>query len=142
MRRQNRKNKPLTNEALRCIVILSSDEQNDEDKAERKENKQLNRINEFTKRYNLVLMKIIRRGIMGDYVRNQQFYRAIAYMKAGKADAIVAVNMDAISSGIADAYYKIGLVKEHGFRIITVDEKELQLYLYEPPKKAEEVAVC
>jgi DNA invertase Pin-like site-specific DNA recombinase len=59
-------------------------------------------------------------------------------MKAGKADAIVAVNLDAISSGVADAYYKIGLVKEKGFRLITVDEKEQYLYLYEPPKRETE----
>jgi DNA invertase Pin-like site-specific DNA recombinase len=135
MRRGSRKTKPISKEPLRCIVFLSSDEEHDEYAAERKENKQLNRINEFAKRNNLVPMKIVRRGIMGTRIRNEFFYRAIAYMKAGKADAIVAVNLDAISSGVADAYYKIGLVKENGFRLITVDEKEQYLYLYEPPKR-------
>lgn len=105
----------------------------------KKEDKQLNRINEFTKRNNLLPVRIFRRGIMGTGVRNRLFYNAIAYMKAGKADAIVAVNMDAISSGVADAYFKVGLVREHGFRMITVDEKEQYLYLYEPPKKKQEV---
>jgi len=141
MRRSNRNYKPISNVPLKCIVFLSSDEEHDEYIAEKNEQKQLNRINEFTKRNNLIPKKIIRRGIMGVGVRNQMFYRAIAYMKAGKADAIVAVNMDAISSGVADAYYKVGLVKEHGFRIITVDEKEQYLYLYEPPKKKLEVEV-
>jgi DNA invertase Pin-like site-specific DNA recombinase len=138
MRRGSRKTKPISKEPLRCIVFLSSDEEHDEYAAERKENKQLNRINEFAKRNNLVPMKIVRRGIMGIRIRNEFFYRAIAYMKAGKADAIVAVNLDAISSGVADAYYKIGLVKENGFRLITVDEKEQYLYLYEPPKRETE----
>jgi DNA invertase Pin-like site-specific DNA recombinase len=138
MRRGSRKTKPISKEPLRCIVFLSSDEEHDEYAAERKENKQLNRINEFAKRNNLVPMKIVRRGIMGTRIRNEFFYRAIAYMKAGKADAIVAVNLDAISSGVADAYYKIGLVKENGFRLITVDEKEQYLYLYEPPKRETE----
>jgi DNA invertase Pin-like site-specific DNA recombinase len=138
MRRGSRKTKPISKEPLRCIVFLSSDEEHDEYAAERKENKQLNRINEFAKRNNLVPMKIVRRGIMGTRIRNEFFYRAIAYMKAGKADAIVAVNLDAISSGVADAYYKIGLVKEKGFRLITVDEKEQYLYLYEPPKRETE----
>jgi DNA invertase Pin-like site-specific DNA recombinase len=138
MRRGSRKTKPISKEPLRCIVFLSSDEEHDEYAAERKENKQLNRINEFAKRNNLVPMKIVRRGIMGTRIRNEFFYRAIAYMKAGKADAIVAVNLDAISSGVADAYYKIGQVKEKGFRLITVDEKEQYLYLYEPPKRETE----
>lgn len=94
MRRGSRKTKPISKEPLRCIVFLSSDEEHDEYAAERKENKQLNRINEFAKRNNLVPMKIVRRGIMGTRIRNEFFYRAIAYMKAGKADAIVAVNLD------------------------------------------------
>lgn len=141
MRKRNNNYKPIAESPLRCVVFLSSEEKNDECLAEKKENKQLNRINGFTKRNNLVPVKILRRGIMGVGVRNELFYKAIAYMKAGKAEAIVAVNMDAISSGIADAYYKVGLVKEHGFRIMTVDEKEQYLYLYEPPKKEVEVEV-
>lgn len=135
MRRKNRNYKPISSKPTRCIVFLSSDEEQDEYLAEKKENKQLNRINEFVEKNNLIPMKIVRRGIMGVRIRNEFFYRAISYMQAGKAEAIVAVNMDAISSGIADAYYKVGLVKEAGFRIITVDEKEQYLYLYEPPKK-------
>lgn len=135
MRRKNRGNKPICDSPSRCIVFLSSDEEHDCNLAERKENKQLNRINEFAKNNNLIPMKIIRRGIMGNGIRNQFFYQAIEYMKAGKADVLVAVNMDAISSGVADAYHKIGLVKEAGLRIMTVDEKEQYLYLYEPPKR-------
>ena len=139
MRRGNRDHKPISNKPIKCIVFLSSDEEQDEYMAKKKEDKQLNRINEFTKRNNLLPVRIFRRGIMGTGVRNRLFYNAIAYMKAGKADAIVAVNMDAISSGMADAYFKVGLVREHGFRMITVDEKEQYLYLYEPPKKKQEV---
>lgn len=139
MRRGNRDYKPISYKPLKCIVFLSSDEEQDEYMAKKKEDKQLNRINEFTKRNNLLPVRIFRRGIMGTGVRNRLFYNAIAYMKAGKADAIVAVNMDAISSGVADAYFKVGLVREHGFRMITVDEKEQYLYLYEPPKKKQEV---
>ena len=139
MRRGNRDYKPISNKPIKCIVFLSSDEEQDEYMAKKKEDKQLNRINEFAKRNNLLPVRIFRRGIMGTGVRNRLFYNAIAYMKAGKADAIVAVNMDAISSGVADAYFKVGLVREHGFRMITVDEKEQYLYLYEPPKKKQEV---
>ena len=51
-------------------------------------------------------------------------------MRSGKADAMVVVNADAISYGIADAYYKVGIVNQEGFRFFTVDEKELKLNLY------------
>lgn len=63
---------------------------------------------------------------------NGYYREAIAYMKAGKAEALVLVNMAAVSNGIADAYYKVGLVVEAGFRVFTVDEKEQELYLYQP----------
>ena len=56
-------------------------------------------------------------------------------MKQGKAEAVVCVNIDTISYGIADAYYRVGLIKEAGFRIFTVDENELMMHLYMQPKK-------
>lgn len=129
--------KPLCSELTKCVVILSSNEHDDEDVAMRKEHKQWNRINEFTKKNNLEPMKIYRRGIMGQGVLNEYYRNAIAYMRSGKADALVVVNMAMISSGIADAYYKVGQVVEAGFKVYTVDEKEQSLYLYQPPVRKE-----
>ena len=134
MRRKNRGKKAISNYPIRCIVFLSSNEEHNEDAAERKEDKQLRRIQEFVDANNLIPVKIIRRGILAAGVRNEFFKMAIRWMQEGKAEAIVTVNMDAISSGIADAYYKIGMVKESGYRLFTVDEKEPVLYLYTPPK--------
>lgn len=135
MRRKGRNKKPLCKEMTKCVVILSSFEENDEDLAIKKEDRQWNRINEFTKANNLEPMKIIRRGIMGPMIMNQYFREAISYMKAGKADALVVVNMAAVSCGIADSYYKVGQVVEAGFKVYTVDEKEQSLYLYQPPRE-------
>lgn len=104
-------------------------------KAEEAENRQLNRIREFTKQNNLIPVAIVRRGIMGRVVYNRYFSGAIECMRQGKAEAVVCVNMDTISYGIADAYYRVGLIKEAGFRIFTVDEKEPMMHLYMPPKK-------
>lgn len=137
MRRKGRGKKPLVLTPMKCIVILSSNEEHDEDKAAEIENRQLKRINEFTKDNNLIPMKIIRRGIMGRMIYNQYFNGAIQNMKQGKADAIVCVNLDSISYGEADSYYRVGLVREAGYRLFTVDEKEPMLYLYKPPKKKE-----
>lgn len=62
---------------------------------------------------------------------------AIRYMRAGKADALIVTNLDAISDGIADSYLKIGAVREAGFRLFSVDEKEPKVDLYIPPKRGD-----
>ena len=69
-------------------------------------------------------MKVFRRGIFGRRLRDEVFYKAIRYMRAGKADALIVTNLDAISDGIADSYLKIGAVREAGYRLFSVDEKE------------------
>ena len=135
--RLGRKKKQLTVQPIKCVVMLSSDEEHDCIVAEKKENKQLNRIMEFADNNNLIPMKIFRRGIFGRRLRNEVFYKAVRYMRTGNADALVVTNLDAISDGIADSYFKIGIVREAGFRLFSVDEKEPKLYLYEPPKRGD-----
>lgn len=49
MRRKGRGKKPLVLTPMKCIVILSSNEEHDEDKAAEIENRQLKGINEFIK---------------------------------------------------------------------------------------------
>ena len=132
MRRAGRKKKPLTIQPIKCVVMLSSDEEHDYIAAEKKENKQLKRIMEFADNNNLIPMKVFRRGIFG-----RRFYRTIRYMRAGKADALIVANLDAISDGIADSYLKIGVVREAGFRLFSVDEKEPKVDLYIPPKRGD-----
>ena len=101
------------------------------------EDKQLKRIMEFADNNNLIPMKIFRRGIFGRRLRDEVFYKAIRYMRAGKADALIVTNLDAISDGIADSYLKIGAVREAGFRLFSVDEKEPKVDLYIPPKRGD-----
>ena len=69
MRRAGRKKKPLTIQPIKCVVMLSSDEENDCIAAEKKENKQLKRIMEFADNNNLIPMKVFRRGIFGRRLR-------------------------------------------------------------------------
>ena len=138
MRRAGRKKKPLTIQPIKCVVMLSSDEENDCIAAEKKENKQLKRIMEFADNNNLIPMKVFRRGIFGRRrLSDEVFYRAIRYMRAGKADALIVTNLDAISDGIADSYLKIGAVREAGYRLFSVDEKEPKVDLYIPPKRGD-----
>ena len=128
---------PLTIQPIKCVVMLSSDEEHDCIAAEKKEDKQLKRIMEFADNNNLIPMKIFRRGIFGRRLRDEVFYKAIRYMRAGKADALIVTNLDAISDGIADSYLKIGAVREAGFRLFSVDEKEPKVDLYIPPKRGD-----
>lgn len=118
------------NHFIPCVVILSVDEPDNELLIEKKENKQLNYINDYAKSHNLLIMKIIRKGCFGKDGKKRSFHRAISFMEQGKAEALLIANMDSISFGIADAYYRIGIIKEKGLRIFTVDEGELDMKLY------------
>ena len=120
------------NRATKCIIILSSKENDDWDEARRKENKQLNYINKYAKSHNLICMEIIRRGCMGPSEMNRILMGAIGKLKKGKAEVILVANILSISRSIRDAYTQIGKVAEAGYRIISVDEGELRFKLYDP----------
>ena len=139
MRRHSRKKKIVaaTGKTIRCVAILSSREMVNEDIAERVENKQMNRINEFACRNNMINMHTIRYGIMGPMVRRKKFDQAIRYLRSGKADAIVTTNVWNISEGIRDGYDKLGAVHEAGFHLYSIDDKETRLNLYIPPLSIE-----
>ena len=122
-RRKRRKAKrKIVKEQIPCIVYLSSNEESSFELAEMKENRQLRYINEYADVHGLIPMKIVRRGCFGPAVRNKLFQDCLYLMKQGKVSALLVANMDAISSGLADAYRKVGMVQEQGCRIISVDE--------------------
>jgi hypothetical protein len=126
-RKAKRKKKIL--EEIPCIIFLSSTEKDSFDLAERKENKQLKYISEYADAHGLVPVRIVRRGCMGRKVSNDMFLNCIRLMENGRANAILVANMDLISTTESDAYYKVGLVREKGFRMFSVDEGELKLEL-------------
>ena len=126
-RKEKKKHKAA--EEIPCIIFLSSNENSSFDLAEIKENRQLKYINEYADAHGLIPVRIVRRGCMGARVRNDMFFRCIRTMHSGRARAILVTSMDLISSGEADSYYKVGLVRENGFRIFSVDEGELELNL-------------
>lgn len=123
------KKKAITKEEIPCIVFLSSSNRDSEEIAERRENKQLHYINEYADAHGLIPMKIVRRGCFAPAVCNDLFKKCIYMMCAGKAQAILVANMECISTSEADSYYKVGLVRQHGFRLFSVDEGELKLEL-------------
>lgn len=120
--------------STRCIVILSSSERENWDKAKKKEDKQLNYINKYARSHNLEPMEIVRRGCFGQYEMNRIFANNIAKLKAGKAEAILVANVLSIADGVADAYLKAGKVAEAGFELITVDDGKLLFDIYDSGK--------
>ena len=127
MRRKYKKVEPV-----KCIVILSSTETDDWDKAKRKEDRQLRYINSYAKKHSLIPMEIVRRGCFGAIETNKLLNRVINKLDSGKADAVLVANAMSISRGVADAYAKVGKVIEAGHRFITVDEGEVRFRLYNP----------
>lgn len=71
---------------------------------------------------------VYRHGL-GQYEVNRHFESMVNSIKSRKHDGILIVNMSSVSTGIADAYAKIGKVIEAGGHIITVDEGDLRLLL-------------
>ena len=125
-KRKAKKKKQILEE-IPCIVFLATNERESFDLAEFKENKQLNMINEYADAHGLVPIRIVRKGCMGQAVTNKIFNQCIERMHKGRARAILLARMEYISSCVADSYYKVGQVRENGFRIFTVDEGELSL---------------
>ena len=123
---------PSKKNDIKCIVILSSSEKDDWDKAKKKEDKQLNYINAYAKKNHLIPMEIVRRGCLGPMEMNKILYNVIKKMDSGKAEAILVANALSISNSISDAYLKIGKVSQAGYRFISVDEGELFFKLFDP----------
>ena len=124
-RREKRKvkKKKTVEMEIPCIIFLSTDEHDSFDLAEAKENRQLKYICEYADAHGLVPVRIVRRSCMGQGVCNELFKKCIRYMHVGRPKAILVANMSLISTSEADAYYKIGMVRENGFQIFSVDDK-------------------
>lgn len=129
LKRKIKKRNHSTNEEIPCIIFLSSNEHESFDVAEVKENRQLKYINQYAYAHGLVPIRIVRRSCMGRKVCTDILVNCIRFMEKGRADAIIVANMETISYGEADAYHKVGMIREKGFRIFSVDEGELKMNL-------------
>ena len=129
--RKNRKKKKLSYGGLRCIVILSSNDNDNEERARKKEDAQRKYIFEYADAHDLIPMAVIRRGVMGQSVMNSMYDNTIYMMCCGRAEALLLCNMASVSRDTADAYVKVGKAVGAGFRVVTVDEGELKLNLYQ-----------
>lgn len=106
-----------------CIAYLSVEA--DLKSVDRLEDKQLKYIREYAKAHNIKIVGVMRRHgfSMNDVFRN--FRQIASYIKKKQVDGVVLAGMKFASSGMEDAYFKIGMIKAAGGQIITVDEGNL-----------------
>ena len=110
---------------LGCFVYLST--QADERMVDEKERKQLRYIREYAKAHNIQIVKVFRRGILGQNEVNRHFTALVSKIHRGEAEGILLANMGAVSKDEVDADSKVGKVHAAGGQIVTVDEGFLDL---------------
>lgn len=130
-RKQKKKMKKMIREEIPCIVLLATDEEHSEYVAEQKENRQLKVINEYADSHGLVPFIIMRTGCITDSCKRKIIQLCVYRMQTKKPKAVVLMDMKYISRGLADSYQKVGLIREAGFRIFTVNDGELKMNMKE-----------
>ena len=120
-----KKKSKIVEKALNCVVYLSTE--GDLFGAEKREEKQLRYIREYANSHNIIIRKKMHRDVMGQKVVNEHWDKMVEMVRRGVVDGIIVTNMEAVSSSIPDAFYKIGKVYEAGGVMVTVDEGRLSM---------------
>lgn len=110
---------------LNCVVYLSIE--GDLFGADKREEKQLHYIRDYANSHNINIRKKMHRDVMGQKVVNEHWDKMVDLVRRGIVDGIIITNMEAVSSSIPDAFYKIGKVHEAGGVVVTVDEGRLSM---------------
>ncbi|MDD3417896.1 MAG: hypothetical protein PHY47_28555, partial [Lachnospiraceae bacterium] len=95
--------------------------------AEKREEKQLHYIRDYANSHNIIIRKKMHRDVMGQNIVNVHWDKMVDLIRRGVVDGIIVTNMEAVSSSIPDAFYKIGKVYEAGGVVVTVDEGRLSM---------------
>lgn len=110
---------------LRCFVYLST--QAEEWLVEEKERKQLRYIREYARAHNIEIVKVFRKGTLGQHEVNRHFNVLLVKIRTGEAEGLLLASMGAVSSDEVDAYRKVGMIHAAGGQMVTVDEGFLDL---------------
>lgn len=108
-----------------CVVYLST--KGDMFSADKRELRQLSYIQEYAKAHNVKIVKKMRRDVLGQADVNRHYDLMVDMIRKGIVDGIILANMMSVSSSVADAYHKVGKVKDVGGHIVTVDEGRLEM---------------
>lgn len=121
MRKKNRK--------MDCIEYLSV--QAPLEKVNMLEDKQSKYIHDFAKRSEFHIVGKLRRNGFSQRDVDRQWMQIVNMIRKKQISGVVVANMAAVSSSLADAYYKVGLIIEAGGVVATVDEGRLDMHIKE-----------
>lgn len=119
MRKKNRK--------MDCIEYLSV--QAPLEKVNMLEDKQSKYIHDFAKRSEFHIVGKLRRNGFSQRDVDRQWMQIVNMIRKKQISGVVVANMAAVSSSLADAYYKVGLIIEAGGVVATVDEGRLDMHI-------------
>ena len=108
-----------------CIEYLSV--QAPLEKVDMLENKQSIYIHDFAKRTEFNIVGKMRRQGFSQNDVDRQWMQIVNMVRKKQIRGVVVTNMAAVSSNLADAYFKVGLIIEAGGVVVTVDEGRLDL---------------
>lgn len=112
-----------------CIEYLSV--QAPLEKVNMLEDKQSRYIHDFAKRSEFHIVGKIRRNGFSQRDVDRQWMQIVNMIRKKQISGVVVANMAAVSSSLADAYYKVGLIIEAGGIVATVDEGRLDMHIKE-----------
>ena len=112
-----------------CIEYLSVQAQLE--KVNMLEDKQSRYIHDFVKRSEFHIVGKIRRNGFSQRDVDRQWMQIVNMIRKKQISGVVVANMAAVSSSLADAYYKVGLIIEAGGVVATVDEGRLDMHIKE-----------
>ena len=114
---------------LDCIEYLSV--QAPLEKVNMLEDKQSRYIHDFAKKSEFHIVGKIRRNGFSQRDVDRQWMQIVNMIRKKQISGVVVANMAAVSSSLADAYYKVGLIIEAGGIVATVDEGRLDMHIKE-----------
>ena len=88
-------------------------------------------IHDFAKKSEYCIVGKMRRNGFSQRDVDRQWMQIVNMIRKKQISGVVVANMAAVSSSLADAYYKVGLIIEAGGVVATVDEGRLDMHIKE-----------
>ena len=120
---------------IKCIAYLSST--GSISLAQRKEDGQLIQIQRYARKHNLEIVDVVRRNGFGWQSVIKQFEDMAFNVGRNKADVVLIVNSITLSTEIVDRFRLAGIIQAGGGKLMSVDEGEMTLPLFQKTNNAE-----
>lgn len=120
---------------IKCIAYLSST--GSISLAQRKEDGQLIQIQRYARKHNLEIVDVVRRNGFGWQSVIKQFEDMAFNVGRNKADVVLIVNSITLSTEIVDRFRLAGIIQAGGGKLMSVDEGEMTLPLFQKRNSAE-----